>query len=143
MRQVQAMAFNLSRQGRDVMVDHRDALMARLGGMPGATTTAVLAPRGRAPLAMMYKVMGKLFAIVGLGETQHVILKCDPHLVEILKETYAGVGHRSHLDRRSWISVELEADVPADEIARLVDQSYDLVRASLTRKQREALGLQS
>ncbi len=114
--------------------------MARLGGMPGATADPVLAPRGRAPLAMMYKVMGKLFAIVGLGETEHVILKCDPHLVEILKETYVGVGHRSHLDRRSWISVELDADVPADEIDRLVDQSYDLVRASLTRKQRDALG---
>lgn len=36
----------------------REALMARLGGMPGATATPVLAPRGRAPMAMMYKVMG-------------------------------------------------------------------------------------
>jgi len=27
---------------------------------------------------MIYKVMGKMFAIVGLGKTEHVILKCDP-----------------------------------------------------------------
>jgi predicted DNA-binding protein (MmcQ/YjbR family) len=117
----------------------RDALMAGLAARPGATATPVLAPRGRAPMAMMYKVMGKTFAIVGLGKTPHVILKCDPHLVEVLKATWAGVGHRSHLDPRSWISVELDADVPADEVARLVDQSYDLVRASLTRKQRAEL----
>jgi predicted DNA-binding protein (MmcQ/YjbR family) len=88
---------------------------------------------------MMYKVAGKMFAIVGLGEAEHVILKCDPHLVEILKETYAGVGHRSHLDPRHWISVTLDADVPADEIDRLVDQSYDLVCATLSRKQRGEL----
>jgi predicted DNA-binding protein (MmcQ/YjbR family) len=56
--------------------------------------------------------------------------------VEVLNETYAGVGHRSHLDPRSWFSVALDADVPEDEISRLVDRSYDLVCASLTRKQK-------
>jgi predicted DNA-binding protein (MmcQ/YjbR family) len=118
----------------------REALMAGLAEKPGAKADAVPAPGGRPPPAMMYKVMGKMFAIVGLGKVEHVILKCDPHLVEVLKETYAGVGHRSHLDARNWISVELDADVPADEIARLVDQSYDLVCATLTRRQRAELG---
>ncbi len=116
-----------------------DALLAQLNGKPGAAAGPVPAPAGRASPAVIYKVMGKMFAIVGLGKVEHVILKCDPHLVEILKQTYAGVGHRSHLDHRFWISVELNSDVSEDEIARLVDQSYDLVRATLTRKQREAL----
>ena len=119
----------------------REALMAGLAEKPGAKADAVPTPGGRPPLAMMYKVMGKMFAIVGLSAVEHVILKCDPHLVEVLKETYAGVGHRSHLDPRNWISVELDADVPTDEIARLVDRSYDLVCATLTRKQRAELGL--
>jgi predicted DNA-binding protein (MmcQ/YjbR family) len=116
------------------------ALMARLGGKPGVTAEPVQAPRGRAPVAMMYKLAGKIFAIVGLGKVEEVIIKCDPHLIEMLKETYAGVGHRSHLDRRFWICVALDADVPPEEIDRLVDQSHDLIHASLTRKQREALG---
>jgi predicted DNA-binding protein (MmcQ/YjbR family) len=66
-------------------------------------------------------------------------LRALDNLIEVLKETYAGMGHRSHLDRRHWICVELDADIPADEVARLVDQSYDLVRASSTRKQRAEL----
>jgi predicted DNA-binding protein (MmcQ/YjbR family) len=70
---------------------------------------------------------------------EHVILKCDQHLAEILREQYAGVGHRSHLDRRFWISVSLDADVPEAEIERLADQSYALVCAGLTRKQRAEL----
>ena len=117
----------------------RDVLMEQLSDMRGATAHPVLAPRGRTPLAMMYKVQGKVFAIVGLGTADHVILKCDPHLVEILKDTYAGVGHRSHLDPRFWISVALDADISAEEIERLAAQSYGLVRASLSRKQRAEL----
>jgi predicted DNA-binding protein (MmcQ/YjbR family) len=118
----------------------RTALMARLARMPGAVPAPVSGPPGRPPLAMMYKVMGKMFAIVGLGKTEHVILKCDPPLAEMLRATYAGVNHRSHLDPRSWISVDLDADVPAEEISRLVDQSYALVCTTLTRKQRSELG---
>jgi predicted DNA-binding protein (MmcQ/YjbR family) len=126
--------------GRDAMGPLRTALMARLAEKPGATAGPAPAPQGRAPPAMLYKVMGKMFAIVGLGPVEHVILKCDPHLVEVLKATYTGVGHRSHLDPRFWISVELDADVSAETIDRLVDQSYDLVCATLTRKQRAELG---
>lgn len=93
-----------------------------------------------APGVVLYKVMGKMFAILSTRKSEFVILKSDPHLAEMLRAQYTGVGHRSHLDRRFWISVELGSDVPKDEIGRLVDQSYDLVRAGLTKKQNEELG---
>ena len=80
-----------------------------------------------------------MFAILATRTVQAVSLKCDPHLAEILREQYAGVGHRYHLDRRHWISVSLDADVPPEEVERLVAQSYDLVVAGLTRKQRAEL----
>ena len=116
------------------------ALKAILDAMPGATTDAISPPRStKGPLAAIYKVMGKTFAILQVRGFENVILKCDPHLAEVLRETYAGVGHRSHLDRRHWICVDLNADVPAAETERLAAQSYDLVRAGLTKKQRTAL----
>lgn len=87
----------------------------------------------------LYKVMGKMFAILEDRRIQNVILKCDPHLAEILREQYDGIGHRSHLDRRFWISINLAADVPIEEVERLAAHSYDLVRAGLTRKQRVEL----
>lgn len=112
---------------------------AILAAKPGAVAVPVAAPRGGEPIALMYKVMGKVFAILSVRGEEYVILKCDPHLAELLREKYAGVGHRSHLDRRFWISVSLDADVPKAEIARLVAQSYALVSASLTRKQQAEL----
>lgn len=119
--------------------DRTLALKARLDALPGAEATPMTASRGKEPLILMYKVMGKLFAILAVRGTENAILKCDPHLAEILREQYAGVGHRSHLDRRIWISVDLDSDAPADEIVRWTEASYDLVREGLTKKQKAEL----
>ena len=115
------------------------ALKAFLEAKPGAMTVPVSMPRGAAPVALMFKVMGKVFAILALRRAEYVVLKCDPHLAEIMREQYAGVGHRTHADRRYWISVDLDADVPAEEIERLAAHSYDLVSAGLSRKQKAEL----
>ena len=111
------------------------AVEAALRAKPGAVGAPLASARG----VVLYKVMDKMFAILTTNKVESVILKCDPHLAEILREQYAGVGHRSHLDRRFWISVALDADVPLEEIERLVGHSYDLVRAKLTRKQKAEL----
>src|SRR5688572_2404660 len=103
---------------------HRTAaLKAVLEAMPGAAGEPMTSSRGSQPLVLIFKVMGKMFAILSVRGTENVILKCDPHLAEVLREQYAGVGHRSHLDRRFWISVDLDADVPADEVERLAAHS--------------------
>ena len=117
------------------MSDPAAALQAVLDAKPGA----VGAPLPSAKGVMLYKVMGKMFAILSVKGEEFVILKADPHLAEVLREQYAGVGHRSHLDKRFWIAVDLNSDVPREEIERLVDQSYDLIVAGLTKKQRAEL----
>ncbi|MEO8114889.1 MAG: MmcQ/YjbR family DNA-binding protein [Phenylobacterium sp.] len=122
-------------QRRDVSPSPRTAAVrAILEAMPGAA--AGPAP---APSVLLYKVMGKMFAILSVRGIEAVSLKCDPHLAEILREQYAGVGHRYHLDRRHWISVSLDADVPPEEVERLAAHSYDLVCAKLTRAQKAEL----
>ena len=123
--------------------EHTAAVKAVLDAMPGAVAEPMNAARGSKPLVLLYKIMGKMFAILSLRAEPFVILKCDPFRADVLRETYAGIGHRSHLDRRYWISIDLDADVPADEITALVAHSWDQVAANLTRKQREELALLS
>ena len=115
------------------------ALVACIEAKPGAVAKSMAAPKASTPSFLIYKVMGKMFAILTIRGIENVILKCDPNLAQALREQYAGVGHRSHLDRRYWISVNLDADVPAKEIRRLVGHSYELVCSALTRKQKAAL----
>ena len=83
--------------------------------------------------------MGKMFVILALRGDESVILKFDAQLAAALRRKYEGIGHHSHLDKRFWISVTLDADVPAREIKRLADHSYDLVVSGLTRKQQAEL----
>ncbi len=96
-------------------------------------------PRASVPNVLIFKVMNKMFAIISIRGPEGVILKCDPDQVLLLREEYEGVGHRSHLDPRYWISVSLESDVPMAKIIRLVNHSYELVCRNLTRKQHAEL----
>jgi predicted DNA-binding protein (MmcQ/YjbR family) len=115
------------------------ALRDALAAMPRAVAEPMTASRGKTPLVLIFKVMGKTFAILSLRDEEYVILKCDPHLAEALQGAYRGVGHRTHLDRRHWISVNLDSDVPSTEIERLAAHSYDLVCAGLPKRQRAGL----
>jgi predicted DNA-binding protein (MmcQ/YjbR family) len=98
------------------------ALEAFLDAKPGVAEVKVSVN------ASMYKVADKIFAILS-KKTGYVVVKSPPESVPMLKEMYGGVGHKTHLDRRHWIAVELDADVPLREVQRLVAVSYDLVRA--------------
>ena len=125
--------------GDPILGERTAALKAVLEAYPGAEAVPVPMPRGRPSPAVMYKVMAKVFAILVIKGEEAVILKSDPHLGEILREQYAGVGdHRTHLSR-NWMRVALDADVPPEEVERLVASSYALVCSGLTRKQKAAL----
>jgi predicted DNA-binding protein (MmcQ/YjbR family) len=88
----------------------------------------------------VFKVAGKLFALVPLGETpQSISLKCDPELATSLRNRYPAVTPGYHLNKRHWNTLTLDGSVPDDEVLELIDHSYDLVVARLTRAQRNQL----
>jgi predicted DNA-binding protein (MmcQ/YjbR family) len=90
---------------------------------------------------LVVKVGGRIFAMIPLeAESAQVNLKCDPDLVPELRARYRGsVTTAAYLSHRHWNRLRLDGTVPDDEVRELVDLSYDLVVAKLTRRQREAL----
>jgi predicted DNA-binding protein (MmcQ/YjbR family) len=123
-----------------VSLDRRAALLkSYLDCIPAAAAQPMAASRGAAPGVLLYKVMGKMFAILSVRGDPFVIVKSDPHIIDMLRAQYRGVGHRSHLDRRFWIAIALNADVPVKEIKRRIMHSYELVSSKLTRKQKAEL----
>lgn len=116
------------------------ALQAVLDALPGAVGEPYTPPRSAEPLSLLFKVGGKLFAVMTLRGALYVVIKAPPFMCDMLREQYQGVGKRTHLDPRNWISIDLDADVPDDEIASLARGSYELVCESLTKAQRAALG---
>ena len=88
----------------------------------------------------VFKVDGKMFAISALErEPLEVSVKCEPELAVELRNSYPAIRPGYHLNKRHWNTVALDGSVPDNEVLELVDHSYDLVLAGLTRAQRDKL----
>lgn len=89
------------------------------------------------PDTLVFKVMGKVFALTGLERLPpQVNLKCAPERALALRESYEGAiiaGY--HMNKAHWNTIILD-QVPPKLILELIDHSYDLVVAKLTKKLR-------
>ena len=95
-------------------------------------------------VTLVFKVMGKMFALIGLesweqGE-QKINLKCDPDWAEELRGAYEGVNPGWHMNKRLWNTVTINSsDVSDDLLLKLLNHSYDLVVKGLTKKLKNEL----
>ena len=113
----------------------RDRVIADCGARPGAAEDY---PFGDD--VAVYKVAGKMFALVSLGKPPGSIsLKCDPDLAVELRAQYPAVTAGYHLSKRHWNTVALDGSVPEDELAEMIAHSYELVVAGLTKAARSKL----
>ena len=113
----------------------RDRVMAACSTKPGSVEDYPFSDE-----VAVFKVAGRMFALVSLGDAPgSVSLKCDPGLAVGLRGRYAAVIPGYHLNKRHWNTVTLDGSVPDGEVLELVDHSYDLVLAGLTRAQRSKL----
>lgn len=122
-------------QGGDVAGSRRDQVIAACGAKPGSTEDYPFGDE-----VAVFKVAGRMFVLVSLGPAPgSVSLKCDPGLAADLRGRYAAIIPGYHLSKRHWNTVALDGSVPEEEVLELVDHSYDLVLAGLTRTQRSTL----
>lgn len=90
-----------------------------------------------------YSVGGKLFAALmhpsdkydpAYAEKDLLNLKCDPMLAELLRKEHAAVLPGFYIDKRCWNAVDLDGDLSEDALKCMIDDSYRLVFAKLTKK---------
>ncbi len=90
----------------------------------------------------VFKVGGKVFALVSLdGPDGFVNLKCDPDLALELRHRFDAVRPGYHANKRHWNTVDLDVPLDPDDLREMIDHSYELVVAGLTRKLRAELQL--
>lgn len=94
-------------------------------------------------VTLVFKVMNKMFALVGLGKweqgEQKINLKCNPDRAEELRAEYEGVNPGYHMNKKHWNTVTINQDVPDTFVLELIDHSYDLIVQSLPKKVKEEL----
>jgi predicted DNA-binding protein (MmcQ/YjbR family) len=91
------------------------------------------------PETLVFRVAGKIFALMDVDTFVSVNLKCDPERAVDLRERYPGITPGYHMNKKHWNTVLADGSVPDRLVLELADHSYDLVRASLPKKLRDGL----
>ena len=93
------------------------------------------------PETAVFKVGGRIFALVALDTEEYVTLKVEPDEGLALRAQYDFVREGYYMNKRHWITIDLGPNVPMQEVRELIENSYSLVVASLPKKLRTELGL--
>jgi predicted DNA-binding protein (MmcQ/YjbR family) len=90
------------------------------------------------PETSVFKVLDKMFALTDLsGRPLTVNLKCDPEDAVRLRGEHAGlIAPGYHMNKRHWNTVTVDGGLPDRLVRELVEDSYDLVVATLPRAER-------
>lgn len=106
--------------------------------LPHATERS---PFGLDTLAI--EIGGKMFCLFDLsaGGWDFYNLKVDPAYAEELRERYASIRPGYHMNKRHWISVDFDGDVPDSLHRELIAHAYRQTAKGLTLKMRRQLSL--
>lgn len=97
------------------------------------------------PDVLVFKVMGKMFALAALESVPlRISLKCDPEKAIALRDEHPDhIEGAYHMNKKHWNSLEVEM-LPPQLVKELIEHSYNLVTQSLPKKfQQELKNLQN
>ena len=87
------------------------------------------------------KTRAKMFALIWLASSSLAVnLKCDPALAEQLRAVHPEITPGYHMNKKHWNTVNCTGSLSEATIGDMIEDSYDLVVASLPKLQRQALG---
>jgi len=105
----------------------------------------------------VFKVKGKMFATLSIGKVRGGVkesdeakpaseqpswwmnLKCDPDEAAILRDIFPSVIPGYHMNKALWNTVILDGSIPQGEIERMIDNSFLLVLAKMTKKDQQSI----
>ncbi|MDP5226485.1 MULTISPECIES: MmcQ/YjbR family DNA-binding protein [Arthrobacter] len=81
----------------------------------------------------------KMFAASRLDVPLQISLKCEPDLALQLRAAHPQITGAWHMNKKHWNGVLLDG-LPEDLLRDMIEDSYDLVVSTLSRRQQEQLG---
>ena len=115
-----------------------DELRAACLAFPGVREEQ---PFSRAPDLSVFKAGGKVYALSRLGASEplRVSLKCEPDIAVGLRAAHAAITPGYHLNKRHWNTVVIDGSLPEQMVVDMIEDSYDLVVATLSKRRRAEL----
>ncbi|MBO3099171.1 MmcQ/YjbR family DNA-binding protein [Gelidibacter pelagius] len=96
------------------------------------------------PDTLVFKVLGKMFALIGLEKWEAgqkaVNLKCDPDYAEELRAEYEAIYPGYHMSKKHWNTIDLTLDeISPKLLTELIDHSYEMVVRGMSKKMQDSL----
>ena len=88
---------------------------------------------------LVFKVMGKMFALTNLVGDWNLALICDPEWAIELREQFPAIRPGYHMNKVHWNTVAMDGSLSQKLILELIDHSYQLVVAKLPGKLKKEL----
>lgn len=87
-------------------------------------------------VTLVFKVMGKMFALCGLEHIPFAVnLKCDPEWAIELREEYGeAIIAGFHMNKKHWNTVTPDGTISNEFFFELIDHSYAMVVKGMTKK---------
>jgi predicted DNA-binding protein (MmcQ/YjbR family) len=92
--------------------------------------------------ALVFKVGGKIFLLIGLEKANRFNVKCDPERAIELREQHHEIIPGFHMNKKHWNTVVANRELDDRKLEELILHSYQLIVESLPSKlKREIKGL--
>ena len=92
---------------------------------------------------LVFKVGGKMFALSSLSQWENgspsINLKCNPQRALELREQYDAIQPGYHMSKMHWNTITVNQLASTVLIKELIDHSYELVFASLSKKSQQEI----
>lgn len=90
---------------------------------------------------LVFKVGGKIFALLSLNGNFGLNLKCNPDKALELREQYSDITPGYHMNKNHWNTLFLNGKLQNKLVFELIDHSYEIVKQGLTFKVKKEFNL--
>jgi predicted DNA-binding protein (MmcQ/YjbR family) len=101
---------------------------------PGVTETLPFGPD-----TLVFKVLDKMFLLVGLANPESFNVKCDPEKAVLLRAEYPEVQPAYHMNKTHWNTVFINGRLTDGQLKEMIDDSYALVVSGLPKSKQQLL----
>lgn len=86
---------------------------------------------------LVYKVLGRMFAMISISAPDHFAVKCHPDRAVLLRDMYAEITPGWHLNKRHWNDVSIVGELSDGFLKAEIRHSYfAVVRNNVTPRYR-------
>lgn len=93
------------------------------------------------PNVLVFKVADKMFTATNIDTFKSFSIKHDPEKIDALRSQYNAIIKHTYFSSKHWSNIIMDGSIPDKVLLELLDTSYQLTIAKLSKKIRVEAGL--